>query len=109
MTDIPIYAEAEVTAVINCFLGISVYVAYCIWNEGYFALNENKNRLMTIFIFIGIFNCIISAASFIQGTMVQDGKLTYHSLNFFCGLLFVVVFVTMILKKIFKDGKDDQA
>lgn len=109
LAEFPTYAaQPGVAVIINCLFGIGVYVAYCVWNEGYFALNENKGMLMIIFAFLGIFNFILGAVNCIHGEMLQDGKLTYKSLNPFCGLLSVVLFVTMLLKKIFKDGKDEQ-
>lgn len=108
MAEIPMYAEAEVIMATSCFLGIDVYAVYCIWNEGYFALNENRRTLMLAFAVIGVLNFLISAVSIAEGTMIQNGKLTFHSLNLGCGLLFVVIFVSMLLKKICKDRKDEQ-
>lgn len=107
MSDVPVYAETEVIVVINCLIGISIYVIYCIWNEGYFALNENRKRLMVAFAVIGVANLLVSAVNIAEGTMIENGKLTFRSLNLCCGLLLIVVFVTLLLKKVCKDGKDE--
>lgn len=107
MSDVPVYAETEVIVVINCLIGISIYVIYCIWNEGYFALNENRKRLMVAFAVIGVGNLLVSAVNIAEGTMIENGKLTFRSLNLCCGLLLIVVFVTLLLKKVCKDGKDE--
>ncbi len=108
MLDAPMYAEPEVVLVINCLIGIGVYVVYCIWNEGYFALNENRKRLMIAFAFIGVSNLLISAGNIAKGTIFENGRLTFYSLNLWCGLLFGVIFITLLLKKICKDGKEEQ-
>lgn len=104
---VDLYAETEVAVGINCFIGIGVYAAYCIWNEGYFGLNNNKKGLMIAFAVIAAVNLFNSAVFIVKGAMIQNGKLTLYSFNLFCGLLFVVIFVTMLLKKICKDREDE--
>ena len=108
IAEFPRFADTDVLMIINCLMGICVYVVYCIWYDGYFALNENRKRLMIAFAVIGISNFLLSAVGFASGGMVQDGRLTFRSLNLFCGILFIVIFTTMYLKKVFKDGKEEQ-
>lgn len=108
IAEIPLFAELEVLITIGSFTGISVWLVYCIWNEGYFALNGDKGRMMILFVFAAIMNLCIGGYALVHGTAIQNGKLTYHSINLFCGLLFIIIFLTMFLKRIYKDGKDEQ-
>lgn len=108
IAEVSLFAELELPIIIGSLIGIGVWVVYCIWNEGYFALNENKGRIMILFVTAAIMNFCVGAHALVHGIAIQDGKLTYQSINFFCGLLFIVIFLTMFLKKVYKDGKDEQ-
>lgn len=108
LAEIPLFAEFEVLILIGCAIGIGFWVVYCIWNEGYFALNEDKKKLMILFAVIAIMNFIIGGIQLARGRVIQNGKLTCDSINFICGFLFVVIFLTMLLKKVCRDGEDEQ-
>lgn len=107
LAEMPLFAEFEVLILISSIMGIIVWVVYCIWNEGYFALNENKKKLMILFAVISVVNFIVSGVWIFRGMVIQNGKLTYYSTNLFCGLLFIIIYLTMLLKRICKDGKDE--
>jgi hypothetical protein len=81
-------------------VGIMVYVVYCIWHESYFALNEKKNVVMITFAGIAIVNLILGINSIASGEMVKNGALTFHATNILCAAMFVVLFATVLLKKI---------
>ena len=88
------------------FLSISVYVVYCIWTESYFALNQNKRSVMIIFITIAAFNLFLGIINIMNGNMVENGHLTVHIANLMCAALFLVLFITVLLKK-HSDNKDN--
>lgn len=91
--------EPSILYITGGLAGITVYAAYCIWHESYFALNQNKKTLMISLVLIGLANLIISITSILNGTMVQGGRLTFHSLNLLCATMFLVLFTVMLLKK----------
>lgn len=84
------------------FIGICtsvfVYAAYCIWHDGYLALNEKPVRVMVAFTLIGIFNLFIGIRNMIAGEMLVDGQMTFHSTNLLCALLFIAIGVIYLLK-----------
>ena len=86
--------------------GILVYAVYCIWNESYFALNQRTNVIIAFFTFIGLFNLAIAIAAFVGGTMIENGRFTEKFLNLGCAVLFLVLMVTMLIKKL-RDRKAD--
>ncbi len=99
--------KATFLYVCGVFLGIAVYVVYCIWHESYFALNERPKSMMIIFSVIALMNVILSVISFRSGTMIENGQPSFHMYNFLCALLFLVLFIAIALKQ-FADGREDK-
>ncbi len=100
MTGIATIADYPVFYQLAVFIGLGVYVVYCIWHESYFAINEKSTRVLIFFAFIAIFNLVISIFNFVNGLMIVDGRITFRVLNIFCTLLFLVVFAALLLKRI---------
>lgn len=105
--EIPIPADIEVIVITGALIGIGVYAVYCIWNEGYFALNEKRNSILIFFGIIGISNIALAIIHIISDNLFQNGNLTFRGLNLLCGLLTIVIFLTLLMKKV-RDGKDDE-
>ena len=81
-------------------LGILTYVIYCIWTESYFAINQKSTGIIISFAFIALVNLAIGIFNIIYGQMIVDGKITFRILNLLCAVLFVIIFATMLLKRI---------
>ncbi|MBR1675420.1 MAG: hypothetical protein IJ703_10765 [Eubacterium sp.] len=86
-------------------IGIVVHVVYCIWHESYFALNENKNVIMITFAGIAIVNLLLGINTILSGEMFVNGKLTFRVTNLLCAGMFLVLFITMFLKKVSDKAK----
>ena len=97
LADVGDYAVFYQAAV---FLGLLTYVVYCIWTESYFAINQKSTSIIISFAFIALVNLLIGIANIIHGQMIVDGKITFRILNPLCAVLFVVIFATMLLKRI---------
>ncbi len=92
--------ETNMESFIVICIGIAVFVTYAIWNEGYFAINENPKKLLTIFLIaIGI-NVIATLNSFNSDLIIKEGKLTFSAANLVCIILFVVIFLVLLIKTI---------
>lgn len=113
-TVIPLAVDTSVLYCSGILLGILVYMVYCIWHESYFALNQNMRSTMTALVLIGLFNFVIGLSHLIDGLMIENGRLTFHVVNFLCAFLFFVLFLTMLLKRIVStkvnsaDDEDDK-
>lgn len=83
---------------IGSCLSIVVYVAYAIWNEGYFSINENPRRVLVIFAVVAICNMAIGIRNAAKGRLVEDGMLTIHCLNLVCGITFIAIFAIIFIK-----------
>lgn len=92
-------AQPEVLLFLDIILGTLVYAVYAIWNDAYFALNENRNRLIVCFATLGSVNLILAARGIHNGGMLTDGKLNFLSLSLFCGILSITALITILLKK----------
>ncbi len=81
-------------------IAVMVFVSYTIWNEGYFAINENPKKTMIAFVGVLLFNLFPTINAFSSGIAIEDGKLTFHAANLVCVILFFVVFVVLLIKTI---------
>ncbi len=104
--EIPLFSNMEVAMTASIVIGVSVFASYCIWNDGYFALNENRKSLLIMFGLIGTLNLVIGIGNIFAGVIMENGAFTFRSTNLFCALMFIVVFIVMLAKHI-KDGKEE--
>ena len=104
--EIPLFSNMEVAMTASIVIGVGVFASYCIWNDGYFALNENRKRLLIMFGVIGMMNLIIGIGNAVGGVVMENGALTFRSTNIFCAILFIVIFIVLLFKQI-KDGKEE--
>ena len=89
------------------FIGVTVQAAYCIWNDAYVGLNTNLGRYIVIMTIVSLFNLGVAFMSWRQGELVIGGKLQAQSINLLCGLMFAVLGVVGLIKKI-ADGRDEE-
>ena len=104
--EIPLFSDLQVAMVLSIVIGVSVFASYCIWNDGYFALNENRKSLLVMFGFIGLLNLVIGIGNIFAGVVIENGAFTFRSTNLFCSMMFIVVFIMLLLKQI-KDRKEE--
>ena len=97
VTGIPLPVEQSVLIMMGILLTVLVYAVYCIQHDAYVSLNENANRLMIVFTVLGGINTFIGAMHVIHGTMIEDGILTFHGINLFCGVLLLIVAATLFV------------
>lgn len=99
--------DQSVILLISVVLGILVYVSYCIWNDAYFSLNENRRKVLVGFVVIGVFNLLIGISNLHSGKAFTDGVLNFRSINLFCGLLFLVIFAVLLAKHLTKKQEEE--
>ena len=103
---LPLAADTSLLYCCGVLLGILVYMVYCVWHESYFALNQNMRSIMIAFGLIGLSNLLISLFNLLNGTLVENGRLTFRIMNLLCSFLFFALFLTMLLKKIVSSKGD---
>ena len=100
------FANFEFLFGLGLFLGVIVYVVYCIWHEAYFALNQKTPTVMISFLLIGIANLLIAILNYARGDLFHDDHFEPAILNVFCTLAFLSIFITMFLKKLVTDRRN---
>ena len=87
----PLPIDMSVLILAGILLSILVYVVYCIQHDAYVSLNENANRLMVVFAIIGGVNSLIGIIHIMEGTMIEDGMITFRCMNLLCGIMMLAV------------------
>lgn len=98
--------ETMTAMFIGILVGVLVHVCYCIWNEGYIALNENPKRLKILFAFIALLNLIVFVMNVLHGEVVVDGIYQNSIINLGCTIMFLVIFIFMFAKEL-SDRRDN--
>ncbi len=107
LLEIQLFSRTDVSMFISIFIAIGVFACTCIWNDAYFALNEKRGSLMVIFALVGIMNIVVAVRIILSGTLIQEGALSQFGLNLLGGIVFIVIFIVMWLKRI-KERKEEQ-
>ena len=75
-----------------CFAAaMTVFAAVCIRKEAYLSLHEKPGKVMALFAGIAAFNISIGAVYLINGSMVENGVLTFRSTNLICGVMLLII------------------
>ena len=89
------------------FVGIMVYISYCIWNDAYLEINLNIKSWIMYMVLIGLFN-ICLFLSHIKTGYVENGVINISVVNLMMGILCFIVLVELIFKYAFdKRGEAD--
>lgn len=101
------FMQGTIQVIIGMCIGIVVYASYCIWNDSYFAINDNPKRVLIIFILIGAINFSLGIINLVEGDWVNDGQLTSGFANFAAGILAMVVSIVAAAKWISNRKKEE--
>ena len=94
-----VFMDTPTGCITGVLLGVFVYALYGIRHESYLSLNENPKRVIIAFILIGAINLILAAVNIFQHRMIENGILTFHILNLFCGIMIVVIALAIIIRQ----------
>lgn len=87
-------------------IGVLSYACYCIWNEAYFALNDNPKKFLIISALIGIVNITSGLVAIVHEDVVLTDAFPSGITNILCGFLFIVIFINLIAKQVVKKQED---
>ena len=100
-------AEQFVIHYAGIFLGITVHASYCILNDAYVGLNTNIRKFIMVMIVVSVINLAVAFMAWRSGELVVDGRLQAPAVNLMCGLMFAVLGVVGLVKKL--TDKEDEA
>lgn len=101
------YIDSILLHLIGIFIAILVYVSYCIWNEGYFSVNENPKKVLIGFAVIAVFNFLIGYMQLKDKGIFENGVLTYRCINLLCGFIFLIIFAQLLMKKLLIKAEEE--
>ncbi|MCR4838402.1 MAG: hypothetical protein K5897_05640 [Eubacterium sp.] len=85
----------------SIFIGIIVYVIYCIWHDCYIALNEKRGTVMAVFGAIGAFNLVIGISSILSnGWFEPSGRFSVSVLNLMCAVMMLAVVIAGAIRSL---------
>ena len=106
MSGIKLPVEDYALLFIAVIFGCLVLATYCIWNDVYWGLNNDRKRYHIIFIIAIILNIIPVAGAVRTGTLFENGKLGMPMLNIVVLVMIAYIYLLLLVKKIF-GGKAD--
>ena len=105
LMQIDLHMSIGLSALASSLVGITIYAIYCIWNDGYFALNHRRGVVLTTIGIGGLINVAMGVESIVKGSIWCNNQLTIRAANMFCGIMSIIVCVVLVLKWI-KDRKE---
>lgn len=87
-------------------VGVTIHACYCIWNEGYFAINENPKRVILVSILISFMNFAIFIRSALCEEVIENGVLQNSFMNLFCGILLLIITFVTFVKYLLRQKED---
>lgn len=103
---IDLHAASAVIVLLGIMIAACVLTTTCIWNDAYFAMNEDPKKIKIGLLLIGIANLLIGIANSASSGLMRDGKLSFPAINLLCAFLFAYLFVLFLLKDL-HDKKED--
>ncbi|MBQ9120710.1 MAG: hypothetical protein IJY09_11770 [Lachnospiraceae bacterium] len=91
-------ADGMAAGFIGIAIGAGVYATYCIWKEGYISLNENYKRVCIVIAIVCIWNFGLGIGSIEDGKLIENGVLTFRSINLICGILSIWILLQLFVK-----------
>lgn len=102
---INLHMRPAISSLICVLVGATIYAGYCIWNDGYFALNQRRGIILMLIGVGGILNLAFGIAAIVNGTIWINDQLSIRSMNLFCGIMCIVIW-SIMLAKYLKDRKE---
>jgi hypothetical protein len=97
-----LFPDSFIATPVAIFLGIclsiTVFAVYCIWNDGYYAINENQKALTISFTSFALLNFIGFVRGIREHEILVDGKINFPIVNFTATVTLLLIVITTILK-----------
>ena len=98
ISGVTVFMERAVELGLGVLIGLCVHVVYCIWKDGYYAMNENIKRRIGVMTGLVVFNGLNVVFMIKSGDVFWDGELTFHSFGIFIFIFMVIMLVSLALR-----------
>ena len=89
------------------FISVIIFAGYCIFNDGYFGINNNRKFYYILFLLIGVFNLTLGTISVAKGTIYENGKLGTETINLMSGIVFLLLGIMVLIKSAIDKKSED--
>ena len=96
VTEIPFF-QSVTGMLLGVFLGIAVFAVTAIRNDAYLGLNENKRSFLILGCVVAVADLVIGVCNGLDGTLMENGQLTFDCLNLMVGVLFTVIVAALLI------------
>lgn len=100
--------DIDAVTIIGICLSVGVHVIYCIWNEGYFPVKNNRKSFTIMAVATAILFISFSIENIKSGNIIVDGVLTGNCVNLVCAILFTSVCIVIFIKRAIEKKEDEQ-
>ena len=88
-------------------IGVIVLSVHGILNDGYFSLNDNPKRVVTVFLTLFLMNFAGTLFYIFNGLLVKNGKLTDRVINLMCAVTLLIIVLVMLVKTAGKKQQEE--
>ncbi|MBO4289242.1 MAG: hypothetical protein J5865_03975 [Lachnospiraceae bacterium] len=98
MSGVELPVDAYLVHFAGILIGLLVFVCYCIWNDGYWGINNDRKRYAIIFAVAALLNAIPIVGVIRDGTLYKDGKFSIQILNVMVLAMLIIVILVLAVK-----------
>ncbi len=89
-------------------LSMGVFAVTCICRDAYLSFREKPKQIITAFAILSAVNLGFGAMSLLDGTLTEDGVLTFRAVNPIAGVLTLFILIVYIVRnRLCRNGKDE--
>lgn len=90
------YMSPLLAVFVGVIISVTVYAVYCIWNDGYYGINEKAKNTLFALLAIAVLNVIAAIAN--SEEIIVDGKVGRMMMNLLCGFVILLVVIVTGIK-----------
>ena len=109
MGGVEIPVENYILIFIAIILGCMVLATYCIWNDVYWGLNNDRKRYYIVFGVALVLNILPVYFNAIGGTLFENGRIGMPLLNIVVIIMMVIILSELLIKKIVEKNSGEEA
>ena len=102
------FIDTDAVTIIGICLSVGVHVTYCIWNEGYFPVKNNRKSFIIMALATAVLYIFFSIEAVKEGKIVVDGVITGNCGNIACAILFTFICIVALIKFAIEKKEDEQ-
>lgn len=101
------WCEPLAGAMLCMCAGMGVFAVVCILKDAYLSLKEKPRTVMTLFAVISAANLVLGGVYLVDGTLVEDGVLTFRAVNLMAGITMLLILAVYLVNHILREREGE--